>query len=238
MHGRPLEPLVLVRRAVLTWKAMPTAKLKALPDPTPSQPFLVDRRARALSIERAIIERVLDGDVAAYRRLVERHQRRVYAIAFRMVGNFSDADDVAQQAFVAAFDALDGFDRALPFGSWINRIAINLAKDHLKSKKRTEVSLPDEPVPAEAAHLAGKLPNPEDEAVRGELRGRLQRALDALSCRDREVLVLKDIEELSYEEMRGILQRPITALKIRVIRARRKLRAALERLGSEHGKAS
>src|SRR5579883_2661229 len=152
---------------------MPTAKLKALTDPTPSQPFLVDRRSRELTIERAIVERVLGGDVAAYRRIVERHQRRVHAIAYRMLGSPSDADDIAQQAFVAAFDALDGFDPRLPFGAWINRIAINLAKDHLKSKKRTEVSLPDEPVAAEQAHLAGRLPDPEAEAARTELRDTL-----------------------------------------------------------------
>jgi RNA polymerase sigma-70 factor (ECF subfamily) len=214
---------------------MPTAKLKALHDPTPSQPFVVDRRARELSVERAIIERVLDGDVAAYRRLVERHQRRVHAIACRMLGNLSDADDVAQQAFVSAYGALHHFDRALPFGSWINRIAINLAKDHLKSKKRTEVPLPEEPIASDQGHLAGRLPDPELEASRGELRMQLSAALGTLPFKDREVLVLKDVEELSYEEMRAILQRPITALKIRVIRARQKLRAVLERMGREHG---
>jgi RNA polymerase sigma-70 factor (ECF subfamily) len=203
-----------------------TGPLKAISEPTPPQGIVLDRRARELGLERDAIERVQRGEIGLYRRLVERHQRRVFAIALRMLGSGSDAEDVTQQAFVSAFDALDEFDTRLPFASWINRIAINLAKDHLKSKKRTEQPLPEE-LPASAGHLAARLPDPEDEAARGELRGRLQRALGALPWKDRQVLVLKDVEELSYQEMREVLQRPVTALKIRVIRARQKLRALL-----------
>jgi RNA polymerase sigma-70 factor (ECF subfamily) len=208
--------------------------MKILNDPTPSQGTAIERRTRDLAVERDAIERVLDGDVSAYRRLVDRHARRVHAIAYRMLGSTSDADDVTQQAFVAAFDALEDFDPSLPFSSWINRIAINLAKDQLKSKKRTEVSLPDG-LPDSAAHLGGRIPDPEGEAERGELRSKLEEALASLSVKDREVLVLKDVEELSYQEMRDVLRRPITALKIRVIRARLKLRGVLQKMEDGDG---
>jgi RNA polymerase sigma-70 factor (ECF subfamily) len=196
--------------------------------------------ARVTSIadaERAIVERVQAGEVALYRRLIERHQRRVHAIVFRMVGSAADADDLAQQAFVSAFRAIGDFDPTQPFAAWVNRIAVNLAKDHLKSKRRTEAPLPDLAFVRAAAHLSSPLPDPELHAEEGERRRVLQRALAVLSAKDREVLVLKDLEELSYEEMRGRLERPVTALKIRVVRARLKLRALLERWGQGRGDA-
>ena len=200
-------------------------------------PLRAPAPARVTSIaeaERTIVERVRSGDLSAYRRLVERHQRRVHAIVYRMVGSAADADDLAQQAFVSAFHALADFHADQPFAAWINRIAVNLAKDHLKSKRRTEAPLPDLAFTRAAAHLSSLLPDPELHAAAGERRRVLERALEALPAKDREVLVMKDLEELSYEEMHGLTARPVTALKIRVIRARQRLRALLERWGEGH----
>src|SRR4051794_32218519 len=97
-------------------------------------------------VERRAIEAVLDGDQLAFATLVERHYSRVRAMMLRFVSNGADADDLAQSAFAAAFAALDGFDLVLRFSTWLYRIAINLAKDHLKSKKRGESALQDEEV--------------------------------------------------------------------------------------------
>src|SRR6266498_1778429 len=97
----------------------------------------------ALAADRRAIEAVLAGERAAFRVLVERHHAGVYGMIFRMVHHGADADDLAQQAFISAFDALGTFKLEQRFSTWIYRIAINLAKDHLKSKKRTEVSLPE-----------------------------------------------------------------------------------------------
>lgn len=180
--------------------------------------------------DRRVIERVLAGEVQAYRALVERHQRAVHAIVYRLVQNAADADDLAQQAFVAAYDALPRFRLDLKFSPWLYRIAVNLAKDHLKSKKRSELPLPDGEAGFQAA-FSGALPDPDQSALASERRQLLERALARLSPTDREVLVLKDVEELPYEEMRQILGRPVTALKIRVVRARQRLRKVLEELG-------
>jgi RNA polymerase sigma-70 factor (ECF subfamily) len=207
-------------------------------DPTPPYVLALPLRAapaRVTSIanaERTIVERVQRGDLGAYRRLVDRHHRRVHAIVYRMVGSAADADDLAQQAFVSAYHAIAAFDPAQPFAAWVNRIAVNLAKDHLKSKRRTEAPLPDLDFTRAAAHLSSRLPDPELHAEEGERRRVLERALAALPEKDRQVLVMKDLEELSYEEMHGLLERPVTALKIRVIRARQRLRALLERWGA------
>jgi RNA polymerase sigma-70 factor (ECF subfamily) len=210
-------------------------------DPTPPYVLALPLRTQLApvtsiaSAERSIIERVQGGDLAAFRRLVERHHRRVHAIVYRMVGSAADADDLAQQAFVSAFHAIASFDPALPFAAWINRIAVNLAKDHLKAKRHTEAPLPDLAFTRAAAHLSSRLPDPEVQAAEGERRRVLERALAALPEKDREVLVMKDLEELSYEQMRGLLERPVTALKIRVIRARQRLRVLLEQWGQGRG---
>jgi RNA polymerase sigma-70 factor (ECF subfamily) len=182
--------------------------------------------------ERRAIEQVLGGETQAYRMLVERHQRGVHAVIYRLVHNAADADDLAQQAFLAAFDALPRFRLDLKFSSWLYRIAVNLAKDHLKSKKRGELGLP-EGIDAREAAFAGTLPDPDSATIAGERARLLERALARLSIADREVLVLKDIEELPYEELRQILGRPVTALKIRVLRARARLKRALDELAGQ-----
>jgi RNA polymerase sigma-70 factor (ECF subfamily) len=182
--------------------------------------------------DREAIARVRAGDVAAFRALVERYQRRVHRVIYRMVHHAEDAEDLAQQAFIAAFDALGSFDDARAFSSWIYRIGINLAKDHLKSAKRGEVPLDGDPMPEQAA-FAGQVARPDAAAARGERERLVERALGLLSVADREVLVLKDVEELSYEQIRAILGRPITALKIRVVRARARMRRVLDGMVEE-----
>jgi RNA polymerase sigma-70 factor, ECF subfamily len=182
----------------------------------------------ARAVERRAIEAVLAGERAAFAVLVERHQRGVQSMMRRFVHNPADAEDLAQSAFVSAFDALGGFDVEQRFSTWLYRIAINLAKDHLKSKKRTESALPADEV-REAA-FAGRIAATDEATEVGERRALLARALAMLSIEDREILVLKDLEELPFEEIKAITRRPVTALKIRAVRARARLRQALEKL--------
>ncbi len=181
--------------------------------------------------ERRAIEAVLAGERGAFRVLVDRHHRGVLLLMTRLVGNPSDADDLAQQAFVSAFDALGDFDVERRFSTWLYRIAINLAKDHLKSKKRGETALPDGEVTHAA--FAGRIGPTDAPAEARELHEQLSGALSQLDFADREIIVLKDIEELSFDEIREITGRPITALKIRAVRARGRLRAALVAAGRE-----
>src|SRR4029434_11267372 len=110
--------------------------------------------ARRDEEEESLIARCLEGDVEAFRPLVQRYQRVAFSVAFRMLGSRADAEDVAQQAFVDAFNALDSFraeGRAHAFSTWLLRIAVNRSKDLLKSKKRTEEPLDDEVPGADAA---------------------------------------------------------------------------------------
>ncbi|HXJ21445.1 MAG TPA: sigma-70 family RNA polymerase sigma factor [Polyangia bacterium] len=183
--------------------------------------------------ESRLIARCVSGDVEAFRPLVHRYQRLVFAVAFRMLGSRADAEDIAQQAFVDAFNALDRFrgeGRPRAFSTWLLRIAVNRSKDVLKSKRRTEEPL-ERDVPGGEAAFAYDPRTPEANASRDERRAHLGAALLKLPTKYREVLILRDAEDLSYEEIRGILRLPITTLKIRVVRGRAMLRDLVERVG-------
>ena len=183
--------------------------------------------------ERRLIARCVAGDVEAFRPLVQRYQRLTFSVAFRMLGSSADAEDIAQQAFVDAFNALDRFrgeGRTHAFSTWLLRIAVNRSKDVLKSRRRTEQPLDREVHGGEAA-FAYDPPTPEANASHGERRAHLGAALLKLPTKYREVLILRDAEDLSYEAIRGILRLPITTLKIRVVRGRAMLRELVERCG-------
>jgi RNA polymerase sigma-70 factor (ECF subfamily) len=183
--------------------------------------------------ESDLIARCLAGEIEAFRPLVQRYQRLAFSVALRMLGSRADAEDIAQQAFVDAFNALERFrgeGRTHAFSTWLLRIAVNRSKDVLKSRRRTEEPL-ERDVPGNEAAFAYDPPTPEAHASSGERRERLEAALLQLPTKYREVLILKDAEDLSYEEIRAILQLPLTTLKIRVIRARAMLRSLVERVG-------
>ena len=135
--------------------------------------------------EQRLIDRCLSGEVEAFRPLVNRYQRVTFSVALRMLGSRADAEDVTQQAFVDAFNALDGFHadgRTHAFSTWLLRIAVNRSKkDVLKSKKRTEEPLDDE-VPGAEAAFAYDPSNPEANASSGEQRHHLETALLRVSA--------------------------------------------------------
>jgi RNA polymerase sigma-70 factor, ECF subfamily len=179
-------------------------------------------------VERRALQAVLAGDRAAFRVLVERRRRGVQAMMLRFVHNPADAEDLAQSAFVAAFEALGGFDFEQRFSTWLYRIAINLAKDYLKSKQRNERALPTDE-PGEAL-FAGHIEAADEATLRRQRRALMEQAMATLSDEDRQILVLKDLEELRFDEIRPLTGQPVTALKIRAVRARARLRRALEKL--------
>lgn len=197
--------------------------------PAPSLSSAADRE------EQALVARCLAGEADAFRPLVQRYQRLVFSVALRMLGGRSEAEDVAQQAFVDAFDALDRFrgdDRPHAFSTWLVRIAVNRAKDVLKSKRWSEESL-DRDVAGAEASFAHEPVTPEAYALREEQVRRLEQALLRVPIKYREVLILKDVEELPYEEIHAILRLPITTLKIRVVRGRAMMQKALDRIDKE-----
>ena len=183
--------------------------------------------ARRIAEEGALVAAVRAGDRDLFRVLVERYQPALVATLIRLVRDRHQAEDLAQQSFIDAFDALARFDTSRRFSTWLFRIAINNAKDWLKSHKRGEQSI-DGAVASDAAAFAGTVRGPERQAAANERLNQLSRALDALPVAFREVLILKDVQGLSYKEIQEILGHPVTTLKIRAVRGRAALRELME----------
>lgn len=169
-----------------------------------------------------IVHAVLDGDREAYRVLVRRYQDVLYRHAERMVGRPDAAEDMVQNALVKGFRNLQDCRNPERVGGWLFRITSNLCKDYLKDRRRDGVSLEDAPP------LVSEQDNPDRAAGRAELRGRLEWALDQLTPEKKEAFLLKHLEEHSYEEMAKMVGTSVSALKMRVLRAREDLRELLE----------
>lgn len=172
------------------------------------------------------IRRVLAGEHHCFRELVERHQRTVYRVLYRLVGRAADAEDLTQQSFVEAYAHLQRYDPKRSFSTWLMRIAVNNGKDYLKSHKRRETSLGFDVAGRSAMH-SGRVVGPEAAAELRQRAALVEAALQQLSPKYRVPVVLKDVEGLSYAQMKEMLELPITTLKIRVVRGRAQLQQLL-----------
>lgn len=165
---------------------------------------------------------MLDGDREAYRVLVRRYEDVLYRHAARMVDRPDDAADLVQRALVKGFRSLESCRHPEKVGGWLFRITSNLCKDYLKSRDRDGVALED------SAPLQAERGDPDRELERTRLSAELERALDALTADQREAFLLKHLEGRSYPEMSEMLDASVSALKMRVHRAREELQVLLE----------
>ena len=172
--------------------------------------------------ESLLLSRACGGDVVAFEEVVRRYQRRVYGVALRIVRRHDVADDVTQDAFLRAHQALHTFDLARPFGPWVCRIAANLAINHVRSPEAREEGLPeghDETPSSQQGPLGGVLER--------EAHDQLKEAMAALSAEQRAVFVLRAVEGLSYKEIAEALDISAGTVMSRLFRARERLVAAL-----------
>jgi RNA polymerase sigma-70 factor (ECF subfamily) len=174
------------------------------------------------------------GDRGAFRELVERHKRLVFHVALRMTGNPDTAADLSQDVFVKAFESLRKLKDSASFRSWLISIAVNRCHDYLKDIRRGVGSIEDESV-FDQSLFSGSIVNPGEGADRAELGRSLEKALGILRPIYREAVILKDVEELSYEEMKEITGVSIVNLKIRVVRGRAALREILKQWNVRQG---
>lgn len=172
-----------------------------------------------------VVRAVLDGHKGMYRVLVDRYGDPLFRHAERMVGDEDEAADIVQRAFVKGFRKLRSCRDPERVGGWLYRIASNLCKDHLKNRRRDDVSLED--APPQSADRG----NPDRRIERSELRADLEAALGRLSADQREAFLLKHMEGRSYSEMSELLDASVSALKMRVHRAREELQVLLDEYG-------
>ncbi len=177
----------------------------------------------------ALVERAKGGNQDAFAALVRRHQDRAFAVAYRLVRQREDALDIAQEAFVRAYQSLAGFKGEARFSTWLHRIVVNLALDHLRRQHHHEAGeYKDAQALEEAAHqVVAPTPNPEQAAQAMEVRGRIQAGLAALPAEQRTALVLREIEGMSYKEIARAMRCSIGTVMSRLHYARRKMQAAL-----------
>lgn len=181
--------------------------------------------------ETGLIERCRAGDQQAFDELVTRYERRVYSLAFRMTGNVEDANDLAQEAFVRVFTALPGFKGESSFSTWLYRIVTNVCLDELRRRGRQAVVSIDQPVLREDGALVRQTADPNggplDRLERTEVRQAVQLGISMLQPDHRAVLILRDLQGLSYEEIAVALGCSLGTVKSRLNRSRLALRDRL-----------
>jgi RNA polymerase sigma-70 factor, ECF subfamily len=169
-----------------------------------------------------LVRECLDGDEHAFETLLLRYQGPVYNAVLRMVRNRDEASDLTQTAFLKAYEQLSKFDPRHKFFSWLYRIALNEAINHVKRERRLEPF---------AGEWASGARNPEDALAGSELSLHVQEALMSLSYDYRAVIVLRHFEGCSYEEMSAIVGVAEKTVKSRLFSARRQLKELLEAKG-------
>ena len=180
-----------------------------------------------LTDERDVLSRAKRGDKAAFGTLVSQYQRRAYAAAYALVGNRDDAIDLAQDAFVRAYRAMERFDPRMPFYPWLHRIVRNTCLNHLKRRnRRGETSLDAMMEDGFDARENGH--DPHEAALAADQRRAILIAMAGLTAQQQEILRLRHMVELSYTEIAQCLGIPVGTVMSRLHGARKALKEALE----------
>lgn len=195
-------------------------------------------------LERSLLKRLRDRDERAFRELIGAHRDRVFNITYRMLGNRSEAEDVAQEVFITVFKQIDNFREESKFSTWLYRVAVNHCKNRIKylarrhDRDRDEL---DETTQSTGNSNGGAIgshtPSAPDAALAGmQMEQVLRDAINSLDEEQRLVVILRDVEDLSIEEICAITDMPDGTVKSRLHRARLALRKKLQRhgIGDQH----
>ncbi|HID06351.1 MAG TPA: sigma-70 family RNA polymerase sigma factor [Armatimonadetes bacterium] len=185
--------------------------------------------------ERELLERCKRGDNDAWEQLISIYHTRVYSTAYRMLGNHDDAMDAAQDVFIRVFEKVNSFRGASSLGTWIYRITVNICLDYLKRRREVTFSSLNPDEHETTLLIPDPSPSPEDVAERKEVQELVHRALEQLAPEHRAVIVLCDLEQLSYDEAAQVLGIPLGTLKSRLNRGRLALKDILLKLMSADG---
>jgi RNA polymerase sigma-70 factor, ECF subfamily len=180
------------------------------------------------------------GREAAYRELIRRYERPIFALLFRMVRDRELAEDLSQETFVKALNAIESYRPEFKFSSWIFKIANNAAIDHLRRRELDTLSLDGSPhaetpeaMQATALQIGARQESPLDEVEARELGGAIELAIGKLRPEYRSCILLRHVEGRAYEEIAEMLDLPLGTVKTYIHRARNELRLALAHLKEE-----
>src|SRR5438270_1832798 len=191
----------------------------------------IQSRGAEVTDEMALVQAAKKGDLAAFDQLIQRYDRKVFRIAQHITQNREDAEDVVQDAFLKAFENLEGFQEQSKFYTWLVRMAYNEALMRLRRRKTAKTVSLDEDVATEDDYIPREVadwsPNPEQLYKQSELKEILGKTIQGLPASFRTVFVLRDVEGLSTEETADALGLSIPAVKSRLLRARLQMRNRL-----------
>ena len=181
--------------------------------------------------DRDLVRQAKDGDKEAFESLVRRHQSRVFAVAGGILRNREDVEDIAQQVFLKAYFSLKRFDQRAAFSTWLYKITLNECWDLLRKRKVRplvlEVDLSEEQARQyQAAEVADGRPDASDRLA---ARERVEQLLECLEERDRSMLVLKEVQGFSVEEIAEVLELNANTVKVRLFRARQRIAESMRR---------
>jgi RNA polymerase sigma-70 factor (ECF subfamily) len=181
-----------------------------------------------------------NGREAAYRELIRRYERPIFALLFRMVRDRELAEDLAQETFIKALNAIESYRPEFKFSSWIFKIANNAAIDHLRRRELDTLSLDGSPhavtpeaMQATALQIGARQESPLDAVEAKELGGAIEAAIGRLRPEYRSCILLRHVEGRAYEEIAEILDLPLGTVKTYIHRARNELRQSLAHLREE-----
>ena len=204
----------------------------------PDNPDPVDAQNRTIADDDAgFVARCRRGETEAFSVLVRRHQKKMLNIAYRMIGDYDEACDVVQEAFLSAYRAIGKFRGDARFSTWLCRIVLNHSRSHMTEKavrSRREAGSLDDPVKSKDGSFLNE-PRSQEESIveqleKRELEAKVQECIGFLDGEQREVLVLRDIQGFSYEEIGDLLKLPEGTVKSRLFRARNALKDGLFRV--------
>ena len=173
--------------------------------------------------DQQLVDRVLEGDKQAFNLLVVRYQQRVIALIARFVNDPQEVEDVSQEAFIKAYRALSLFRGESAFYTWLYRIAVNTAKNHLVAKSRRPPAVDmdvDESQNNDLAMPLRELESPEESLVTEDLKQAIEKAIDELPEELKTAFTLREFSGLSYEDITEIMDCPVGTVRSRIFRAR------------------
>jgi RNA polymerase sigma-70 factor (ECF subfamily) len=179
------------------------------------------------------VQKVQRGETESFEVLVQRHEKKIFNLVYRWLGDYHEAADAAQEVFLSAYRSIKSFRGESSFSTWLYRIAINQAKNRRKSlitshQRMVPLETPDPEKDGDpVAGLPHPGPDPSQEAERQEVHDRVQDGINSLKGDDAMIILLHDLQDVSYEEIGEVLNIPLGTVKSRLHRARQALKAKL-----------
>jgi RNA polymerase sigma-70 factor (ECF subfamily) len=195
------------------------------------------KKQKTRDADHGLVSLCKKGDVDAFEVLVIKHQKRMLNIAYRMIGNYEEACDIVQDAFVSAYRSMKGFKGKAKFSTWLCTIVMNLSKNRLKQLKtqlhREKFSI-DNPLLTNDGQIkvepASSEPSALEKLEKRDVQQKVQGCINSLDDEFREVLILRDIQGFSYDEISDLLKSPEGTVKSRLFRAREAVKDCLKKV--------